>query len=62
MSKQAPVNRILPGIQTYAYNGDCSKVAICPQSNEILIFETFGKPTISEWKLNQVLKEVSAVR
>jgi len=51
------MNRILPGIQTYAYNGDCSKVAICPQSAEILIFETLGKPTINDWKLVQVLKE-----
>jgi WD40 repeat protein len=32
-------------------------VAVCPQSAEILIFETAGKPNISEWKLIQVLKE-----
>jgi hypothetical protein len=57
MSK--PQNRILPGIQVYAFNANCSRVAVCPQSAEILIFETNGKPNISDWKLRQVLKEVS---
>lgn len=51
------INRILPGIQSYAWNGDCSKVAVCPQSREILIFETNNSPDISKWKLVQVLKE-----
>lgn len=57
MAKQ--INRILPGIATYAWNGDCSRVAVCPQTREILIFETNMSPDISKWKLLQVLKEVS---
>jgi hypothetical protein len=52
------INRILPGIQTYAWNGDGSKAAVCPQTREILIFETNQTPDISKWKLVQVLKEV----
>ena len=39
-AKNANVNRILPGIQSYAWNADCSKCAVCPQSREILIFDT----------------------
>lgn len=53
------INRILPGIQSYAWNADCSKVAVCPMSREILIFETNQSPDISKWRLIQVLKEVS---
>ena len=56
---KGPINRILPGISVFAWNGDCSQVAVCPQSKEILIFATNGKPNISEWTLVQVLKEVS---
>ncbi len=60
MKKQAaPINRILPGIQTYAWNSDCTRVAVCPQSREILIFETNQSPDISKWKLVQELREVS---
>jgi len=46
-----PINRILPGIQSYAWNGDCSKVAVCPLTREILIFETTMSPDISKWRL-----------
>ena len=53
------INRILPGIQSYAWSGDCSKVAVCPMSSEILVFETNQSPDISKWRLLQVLKEVS---
>jgi hypothetical protein len=52
------INRILPGIQSYAWNGDCSQVAVCPATREILIFATNGQPDISKWTLLQVLKEV----
>jgi len=30
MQKDARINRILPGIQSYAWNGDCTKCAVCP--------------------------------
>jgi hypothetical protein len=53
-------NRIIPGITSFAWNADCSKVAVCPQSREVLIFETGNQPEISKWKLIQVLKEVSS--
>ena len=52
-------NRIMPGIQSFAWNADRSKVAVCPQSREILIFKTNQKPNISDWTLLEVLKEVS---
>lgn len=57
--KQQAVNCIKPGISCFAWNADCSKVAVCPTSNEILIFETNNQPLISDWKLLHVLKEVS---
>jgi hypothetical protein len=57
-----PINRILPGIQSYAWNGDCSKVAVCPLTREILILETNMSPDISKWRLIQVLKEVRILK
>ena len=56
------LNRIMPGIQSFAWNADRSKVAVCPQSKEILIFETHQKPNISDWTISEVLKEVSESR
>ena len=53
-------NRILPGIQSFAWNPDRSLVAVCPYSREILIFATNQKPDIKDWRLVEVLKEVSA--
>lgn len=55
----ALANRILPGIQSFAWNADRSLVAVCPFSREILIFETNQKPNISDWRLAEVLREVS---
>ena len=54
----ALANRILPGIQSFAWNADRSLVAVCPFSREILIFETNQKPNISDWRLTEVLREV----
>ena len=52
-------NRILPGIQSFAWNHDRSLVAVCPFSAEILIFATNSKPDIKDWRLVEVLREVS---
>ena len=52
-------NRILPGIQSFAWNHDRSLVAVCPFSREILIFATNQKPDIKDWRLVEVLREVS---
>ena len=59
MSK--PLNRILPGIQSFSFNADGSKVAVCPRTAEILIFKTNGSSNIKDWTLLQVLKEVSTI-
>ena len=56
-SAAAPTNRLLPGIQCFAWNGDCSRVAVCPTTNEIWIFETNGQPDVSKWTRTAVLKE-----
>jgi len=50
-------NRILPGIQSFAWSPDRSMVAVCPHSAEILIFATNMKPDIKDWRLTEVLKE-----
>jgi len=55
----ATANRILPGIQCFAWNHDRSLVAVCPFSREILIFATNSKPDIRDWQLVEVLREVS---
>ena len=55
-------DRISPGISSFAWSPDNSKCAVCPQGREILIFKTFGKPNISDWQLEAVLKEVSVFR
>ena len=55
----AIANRILPGIQCFAWNHDRSLVAVCPFSREILIFATNQKPDIQDWRLVEVLREVS---
>ena len=56
----AIANRILPGIQCFAWNHDRSLVAVCPFSREILIFATNQKPDIQDWRLVEVLREVSS--
>lgn len=39
--KEAAIaNRILPGIQCFAWSPDRSLVALCPLGREILIFQT----------------------
>jgi len=58
-SSQSQVNRILPGISSFAWNKDCSKIAICPTSTEIWIFKTNSTADISKWERVQILKEVS---
>jgi actin related protein 2/3 complex subunit 1A/1B len=50
-------NRILPGIQCFAWNADGTLAAVCPTSNEIWIFETAGTPDISKWTKINVMKE-----
>ena len=51
-------NRILPGISRFAWNKDCSRVALSPNSLEIWIFNTNNSTDISKWERIQVLKEV----
>ncbi len=51
-------NRILPGISHFAWNKDCSQVALSPNSLEIWIFNTNSTADISKWERVQVLKEV----
>lgn len=48
---QAPApNRIYPGISSFAWNRDCSKIAICPTNREIWIFKTNSTADISKWE------------
>lgn len=58
----AQVNRILPGISCFAWNKDCSKIAICPTTREIWIFKTNMTADISKWERIQILKEVTITR
>ena len=50
-------NRILPGVQCFAWNKDGSMAAICPTNNEIWIFETQSTPDVSKWTKVATLKE-----
>jgi WD40 repeat protein len=50
-------NRILPGIQCFAWRGDGKQVALCPLNNEIWVFDTQGSPDISKWTKTCTLKQ-----
>ena len=54
---QGANNRIMPGIQCFAWNADGSLAAVCPTNQEIWIFETASSPDISKWTRVKVLKE-----
>lgn len=43
-------NRIWPGISCFAWNGDCSKIAVCPTTKEIWIFKTNSTADVSKWE------------
>lgn len=49
-SSQSLENRILPGISSFSWNKDCSKIAICPMNNEVWIFKTNNTADISKWE------------
>ena len=51
------LNRIMPGIQCFSWNGKGSKIALCPTNNEIWIFDSANSPDISKWKQIACLKE-----
>ena len=51
------ISRIYPGIQSFAWNGNGSKIAVCPTNNEIWIYETSNSPDISKWSQIACLKE-----
>ena len=57
-NQKKKLDRILPGISAFAWSPDNSRCAVCPQGREILIFKTNGKPSIAEWDLEAVHKEV----
>ena len=54
-------NRIYPGISSFAWNSDCSKIAVCPTNKEIWIFKTNSTADTSKWERIQVLKEVRKI-
>lgn len=52
-------NRVASNLQSFAWNKDGSKIAICPGNNEIWVFKTNGQPQdTNKWERIQVLKEV----
>lgn len=46
------------GISCHAWNKDRSKVALCPNSNEIWIFSGCHQPDATKWRKEAVLTEV----
>jgi hypothetical protein len=51
-------NRIVPGVSSFSWNKDNSKVAVCPNNKEIWIFKTSKSQDISKWERIQIMKEV----
>ena len=52
-------SRVAPGMSCFAWNKDGSKIAICPNTNEIWVYKTNNSPNDStKWERIQVLKEV----
>lgn len=46
------------GISCHAWNADRSKVALCPNTNEIWIFSGCLQPDVTKWRKEAVLTEV----
>ena len=40
LGKSGNMNRLLPGILTFSWTKDMSRIALCPTTSEIWIFET----------------------
>jgi hypothetical protein len=55
MKKQALLKA---GINCIAWNKDKTMCALCPNSSEILVYDTKGSKNYKEWRLLQVLEEV----
>ena len=49
------VQRIVPCMTCHAWNGDHTKVAICPNTKDVLIYKKTG----TGYELEATLKEVS---
>jgi actin related protein 2/3 complex subunit 1A/1B len=45
-------------LSCFAWNKDGSKLAVCPNSNEIWVYKTNKTQDTSKWEIIQVLKEV----
>ena len=45
------------GISCHAWNRDRSKVAICPNTNEIWIYSGCHNPNVTQWRKEAVLTE-----
>lgn len=52
-------NRVSMALSCFAWNKDSSKLAVCPNSNEIWIYRTNKTQDTNKWEIIQVLKEVS---
>ncbi len=51
-------NRVSMALSCFAWNKDGSKLAVCPNSNEIWLYKTNKTQDTSKWEIIQVLKEV----
>jgi L-lactate permease len=52
-------SRVTMTVSAFAWNKDSSKIAVCPNNNEIWIYRVNGKHTdATKWERIQVLKEV----
>ena len=57
-SSNLETNRVFPGISAYAWNVDCSFIALCPgTSRELWVFKTNGTMDTTKWLRVQVSKE-----
>ncbi len=59
MFKKIPLTKT--GITCMTFNKDRTRCAVCPNSNEILIFDTKGSKEYKTWILTHVLEEVKDI-
>lgn len=57
LAKGGSANRLLPGILTFSWTKDMSRIALCPTTSEIWIFDTGKEDDISKWTRTHVLTE-----
>jgi actin related protein 2/3 complex subunit 1A/1B len=62
MSSDDLIWHLAEGITCHTWNKDRTKVAICPNTNEIWIFNNCQDPDVNKWRKEAILTEVIIIQ